>query len=187
MKTALKLFGKTFALAACAALLALSHAADVRAQGEPRPSVAFKVSSLGSPFGVQMEVEGTYTVNETYVEVNVERALIYVSEHCPYQGRRFVNALSVGLGAKAPRDSWKIESRGLPASVERTLSPGDEYRLAGLHFRIPRGEGADLSRRWLVFETEEFDLDAPEREVKGYAYAHSGRCIFTSPCGGAGR
>jgi hypothetical protein len=189
MKTALGRFGKTFALAAFAALLTLSHSAGVRAQGVPRQSGSFKVSSLNSPFGVQLEVEGTYTVNETYVEVNVERALIYVSERCPYQGRRFVSALSVGLGAKTPSGRWEIENRSLPLVVERTLSPREEYRLAGLHFQIPRSEGADMTRRWLIFETEELDLDADadERDVKGYAYAHSRGCVFTSSCGEAGR
>lgn len=185
MKTALRRLGKTFAPAAVAALLVVSQAAGARAQGSPRQAGPFKVSSLDSPFGVQLEVEGTYTVNENYVEVNVEKALIRVSERCPYQGRRFVTTLSVGLGAKTPSGRWEIENRSLPLLVERMMSPGDEYRLAGLYFQIPRSAGADLSKRWLIFETEETapDLPAPERDVKGYAYAHSRACVFANPCG----
>jgi hypothetical protein len=184
MKTALKPFRKTFALAAVAALLLLSQGADANAQAALQQTGTFKVSSLNSPFGVQLEVEGTYTVNENYVEVNVDRALVYVSERCPYKGRRFVNTLSVGLGAKTQRGGWEIENRSLPLVVERVMSPRDEYRLAGLHFQIPRNEGADLTKRWLIFETEETAPDAPEpdRDVKGYAFAHSVKCIFTSPC-----
>lgn len=183
MKTALKPFGKTFAPALVAALLLLlAQAADASAQAAPRQQGAFKVSSLGSPFGVQLEVEGTYTVNENYVEVNVDRALVYVSERCPYQGRRFVTTLSVGLGAKTPRGSWEMETRSLPLVVERTMRPREEYRLAGLSFQIPRNEGADLTKRWLVFETEETAPDAPEPDQKGYAYAHSRGCIFATPC-----
>jgi hypothetical protein len=191
MKTALNSFRKAFAPAFVAALLLLSLAADARAQAAPRQTGTFKVSSLKSPFGVQLEVEGTYAINENYVEVNVDRALVYVSERCPYQGRRFVTTLSVALGAPGTRGpgSWEIETRSLPLVVERVMSPREEYRLAGLHFQIPRNEGADLTKRWLIFETEELAPDAPEpeRDVKGYAYAHSHRCLFTTPCGEAGR
>lgn len=184
MKTALDPFKKPFALALVAALLLVAQAAGARAQAANGQTGAFKVSSLNSAFGVQLEVEGTYTVNENYVEVNVERALIYVSERCPYQGRRAVTTLSVGLGATTPRGGWEMENRSLPLFVERVMKPRDEYRLAGLHFRIPRNEGADLTRRWLVFETEELALDVPEpeRDVKGYAFAHSGRCLFANTC-----
>ena len=184
MKTALNPFRKTFALSAVAALLLLAQAADASAGGALRRTGTFKVSSLSSPFGVQVEVEGTYTANEDYVEVNVDRALIYVSERCPYQGRRFVTTLSVGLGAPSPRGSWEMENRSLPVVVEQVLRPREEYRLAGLHLQIPRSEGADLTKRWLVVETEELDLDAPEpeRDVKGYAFAHSRKCVFANPC-----
>lgn len=175
-------FGKRFALAAVAALL-LSQAAVAGARGAAPQRVPFKISSLGSAFAVQVEVEGTYTVNEDYVELNVERVLIYVSEKCPYQGRRFINKLSVGLGAVTPSGRWDTENRSLPVFVERVMSPRDEYRLAGLHFQIPRSEGADLTKRWLIVETEEMALDLPEGDkgVKGYAFAHSRRNIFATP------
>ena len=92
MRSANNTFKRTFALAAAAALLVASRPAESRALGAPPQNVPFTISSLGTPFGVQVKFEGTYTVNETYVEVNVERALIYVSEHCPYQGRRYVSS-----------------------------------------------------------------------------------------------
>lgn len=178
------IFKKTFALAAVAALL-LSQTAVAR-QEQKAP---FTISSLGTPFGVQVKFEGTYTVHETYVEVNVERAFFYVSEHCPYQGRRFVNTITVGLGALTPSGRWEMENRSLPLYVERVMSPREEYRLAGLHFQIPRNEGADLSKRWLVVAVEETAIDLPdhERDEKGYAFAHSCRSLFARPCAEAGR
>lgn len=183
MRSADRTFGKTLALAAVAALLAASQPAESRARGAVRQSAPFSISSRGTAFGVQVGVVGTYTVNETHVEVSVERVLIYVSEHCPYQGRRFINTLTVGLAKKSPRGGWEMENRGLPVFVEQVLSPREEHRLAGLHFRIPRGAHADLSERWLVVETEEVSLDAPdeERGVKGYAFAHSRRDLFAVP------
>src|SRR5215218_4851723 len=123
MKSADRTFMKTFALTAAAALPLASQPAGASAQSAARQNVPFTVSSLGTPFGVQVKIEGTYTVNETYVEVSVERAIIYVSEHCPYQGRRFVNTLAVGLATNTPRGRWEIENRGLPVFVERVLGP----------------------------------------------------------------
>jgi hypothetical protein len=180
MRSASNTFKKTFALAAVVALL-LSQPAGAR--GARQQKVPFAISSLGTPFGVQVKVEGTYTVNETYVEVSVERALVYVSEHCPYQGRRYVNTLSVGLATTTPRGRWDIENTGLPVLVQRVMGPRDEYRLAGLHFQIPRGAGTVLAKRWLVVEIEETAIDLPDdaREVKGYAFAHSRRNVFSNP------
>ena len=183
MKPAVNSFKKTFALAAVVALLLLSQPSDTGARGTRQQKAPFTISSLGTPFGVQVKVEGTYTVNENYVEVSVDRALVYVSEHCPYQGRRFVNTLAVGLATNTPRGSWEIENRSLPLPVEHVLSPREEYKLAGLRFQIPRSAGTDLTKRWLVVETEEIDLDVPddERDVKGYAFAHSRRNLFANP------
>ena len=182
MRSANRIFKKTFALAAVVALL-LSQPAGTGARGARQQKAPFTISSLGTPFGVQVKVEGTYTVNENYVEVSVDRAFIYVSEHCPYQGRRFVNTLAVGLATNTPRGSWEIENRSLPLPVEHVMRPREEYKLAGLRFQIPRSAGTDLTKRWLVVETEEIDLDVPddERDVKGYAFAHSRRNLFANP------
>ena len=186
MKPAVKSFQRTFALAAVAALLLASQPAGSRARAAVRQHMPFTISSLGTPFAVQVKLEGTYTVNETYVEVDVERAFIYVSEHCPYKGRRVVNTLAIGLATKTPSGRWEIENRSLPSYVERVMVPREEYSLAGLHFQIPRSAGADLSARWLVVETEELALDVPdnERDEKGYAFAHSRRDIFAVPDAG---
>jgi len=183
MSSADKAFRKTFGLAAVALLLLLSQPTESRVRRPVRQGTPFTISSLGSPFGVQLKVEGTYTVNETNVEVYVERALVYVSEHCPYQGRRFVRTISVGLATTTPRGRWDTENRSLPVFVEREMRPREEYRLAGLHLRIPRSEGADLSKRWLVVEAEDLALDLPEndRDREGYAFAHSRRNIFAEP------
>jgi hypothetical protein len=187
MRSADMTYRKTFALAAVAALLLASPPAGARVpQGQPQP---FVISSLGTPFAVQVAVVGTYTVSENYVDVHVERVLIRVSEHCPYQGRRFVNTIAVGLAANTPRGRWEIENRSLPVFVEHVMGPREEHRLAGLRFRIPRNEGTDLSKRWLVVETEETSLDVPdqEKDEKGYAFAHSCRSLFASPCAETGR
>ena len=185
MKSLANSFTKAFTLAAALALLLLSQPAESRTQGAAQQTGPLKISSRGTPFGVQVEMEGTYTVNEYYVEVNVEKAVIYVSEHCPYKGRRVINTLAVGLARQdGPGRAWNIENRSLPLVVERVMRPGDEYKLAGLYFQIPRDAAADLSKRWLVVETEELALDVPEesRNRKGYAFAHSCRCIFVNPC-----
>ena len=184
MRSANRIFKQTFALAAVFALL-LSQPADTYARAAHQQNTPFKISSLGTSFGVQVEIEGTYTVNEHYVELSVDRAFIYVSEHCPYKGRRFVSTLSIGLGATTPNGRWDIENSSLPLPVERVLSPREEYRLAGLHFQIPRSAGSDLSKRWLIVVTEETALDLPdnERDEKGYAFAHSRRNLFANPIG----
>lgn len=168
-------------------LLAQTPAAEAR--GGVRQTAPFKISSLGTGFGVQVELEGTYVVTDHYVDVNVERARVYVSEHCPYQGRRLVRRLSVGLAKTMPRGGWRMENRSLPVFVEQVLSPREEFRLAGLSFRIPRSADADLEQRWLVVEAEEWSLDAPEEEDggRGYAFAHSCRNLFSNPCAERGR
>jgi hypothetical protein len=184
MRSANRTFRKTFALAAVALLLLVSQPAETRArvaQEQPKP---FVISSLGSHFGVQVAVVGTYTVSEKYVDVYVEQLLIRVSEHCPYQGRRFVNTILVGLATTGKRGGWEVENRSLPVFVEHVMGPREEHRLAGLRFQIPRNEGTDLSKRWLVVETEETSLDVPDADPDktGYAFAHSCRTLFASPC-----
>lgn len=184
MKLFINSFTKALALAATLAL-PLSLPAESRAQAADERTGPLKISSRGSAFGVQVEVEGTFYVREHHVEVNIDRAVIYVSDHCPYKGRRVVHTLTLGLATAVTRGSWDIESRGVPLVIERVMRPGDEYTLNGLHFQIPRREAADLSGRWLVVQTEELALDVPEekRDQKGYAFAHSCRCIFRDPAG----
>ena len=191
MRSADRTFRRTFALAAVALLLLVSQpvrssAQNAAPQGQRQP---FTISSLGTAFAVQVAVVGTYTVSENYVDVHVERLLIRVSEHCPYQGRRFINTMAVGLAKTSPRGGWEIENRSLPVFVEHVMGPREEHRLVNLRFQIPRSEGTDLSKRWLVVDTEEMSLDVPdhERDEKGYAFAHSCRTLFASPCAEAGR
>ena len=186
MSPADRTFKRAFALVAVAALLLVSQPTATRARGaqEGPQQQPFVISSLGTAFAVQVAVVGTYTVSEDYVDVHVERLLIRVSEHCPYKGRRFINTLVVGLATTSPRGGWEIENRGLPVFVEHVMGPREEHRLVNLQFRIPRSEGTDLSKRWLVVDTEEISLDVPDGdpEAKGYAFAHSCRTLFASPC-----
>lgn len=184
MRSADMTFRKTFALAAVALLLLVSQPAETRArvvQEQPKP---FAISSLGTAFGVQVTVVGTYTISEKHVDVYVERLFIRVSEHCPYQGRRFINTLVVGLATNSKRGGWEIENRSLPIFVEHVMAPREEHRLVGLQFQIPRNEGTDLSKRWLVVATEEMSVDVPDQEKDevGYHFAHSCRTLFASPC-----
>lgn len=183
MKPAVNSLVKTFAAASVVALLLAPQPFGSRARAAVRQQVPFTISSLGTPFAVQVRIEGTYTVNESSVELDVARAFIYLSEHCPYKGRRLVSTLTVGLATKNPSGRWEIENRSLPSYVEHVMSPRDEYKLADLHFQIPRNAGADLSERWLVVETEELALDLPDndRDEKGYAFAHSRRDLFAVP------
>lgn len=184
MKPADRTFRKTFALAAVAALLLASQPSETRARVAQEQPQSFAISSLGTAFAVQVSVVGTYNVSENYVDVHVERLFIRVSEHCPYQGRRFVNTIVVGLATTSKRGGWEIENRSLPVFVEHVMGPREEHRLVNLHFRIPRNEGTDISKRWLVVATEEMALDVPdqEKDEKGYAFAHSCRHLFASPC-----
>lgn len=155
-------------------------------EGVPQP---FHFSSRGTGFGVQGEYEGTYVLRGDAVEVSVSKATIYVSENCPYQGRRLVTRLKIGLGVTfGPKGEWKIESSGEPVYIEQVMSPKDEFPLFNLFFSIPipKGENTDLAKRWLVAEIETDAMDvAPEKRRKGYVYAHSCKELFL-PAGAAG-
>src|SRR4030095_675006 len=78
---------------------------------EPQP---FHISSLGTAFGVQGDFNGTYLVRDNYIEVNVTKATLYVSEHCPYQGRSLLNQMRFALATYNEEGRWKIESSAPP-------------------------------------------------------------------------
>ena len=138
----------------------------------------FHISSRGSAFGVQGEFEGTYRITDSSVEVYVRKGSLYVSEHCPYQGRRRINYIKFGLwNQDAAR--WRIQNSASPLYLYLEMSPRDEHLLSDLHFTLPKESGTDLAKRWLVVEIQEDALDAPADEnTKGYALVHSCKDIF---------
>lgn len=88
----------------CAQPGTLEARAQSGVEPEERP---FQISSRGTPFGLQGEFEGTYRVHDYTIEVSVRKATFYVSEHCPYKGRRAVNYIQFSLAKElAPGGRW---------------------------------------------------------------------------------
>jgi hypothetical protein len=144
------------------------------AEGTP-----FHISSRGSAYGVQGEFEGTYRVTDSAVEVYVRKGALYVSEHCPYQGRRKINYIKFGLWNQEA-SGWRVENSAPPLYLHVVMSPREEHPLSDLHFTLPKEAAPDLAKRWLVVEIQEETLDAPDRDgKKGYAFAHSCEDIFS--------
>jgi hypothetical protein len=147
---------------------------------EGSDSIPFNFSSRDTAFGVQAEVGGTYLIHDDSIEVHVAKATIYVSEHCPYQGRRTINQLKFGLAVETGSEGrWKIETAGQPIALDLVMIPKEEYSLYDLHFFIPKEKSTDLAKRWFVVEIQTGALDIPqEKNKKGYVYAHSCKDIF---------
>jgi len=150
--------------------------------GDPG-SKAFHFSSRGTAFGVQGEFEGTYLIHDDSIEVSVTKATIYVSENCPYQGRRSVNELRFGLATETSSDGrWKIESAGQSLTLGLVMSPKEEYALFNLYFLIPKEASIDLTKDWFVVEIQTDPLDIPqEKNKRGYVYAFSCKDMFLPP------
>jgi hypothetical protein len=143
---------------------------------EERP---FHLSSRGSTYGVQGEFEGTYRITDSSVEVYVSKGTLYVSEHCPYQGRRRINYIKFGLW-NDDAAKWKVENSAPPLYLYVVMSPREEHAMSDLHFTLPKESALDLARRWLVVEIQEDALDAEplDEGKKGYAFVHSCTDIF---------
>lgn len=144
---------------------------------------------MGTGFGVQGTFDGEYRVYSDSIEITVTNATIYVSEKCPYQGRREVATIKFGLATEIAEKRWKTASRSESFAVGRVMSPREEYTLTSMHFSIPKESSTDMSKHWLVVELEDVTLDLGEEEKRrtGYAYAHSDRCIFSQPQSEAAR
>jgi hypothetical protein len=138
----------------------------------------FHISSRGSAYGVQGEFEGTYRINDSSIEVYVSTATLYVSEHCPYQGRRRINYIKFGLWNQGA-SKWRVENSAPPLYLYVVMSPREEHPLSDLHFSLPKESTLDLAQRWLVVEIQEDTLDTPIGDgKKGYAFVHSCKDIF---------
>ena len=104
MKSRIKLIFMCLALS-----VPTAHAQSIT-ETEDQP---FHISSRNSAFGVQGEFEGTYRVTKSSVEVYVKKGMLYVSEHCSYQGRRRINYIMFGLGNQGA-SSWRVENSAPP-------------------------------------------------------------------------
>ncbi|HEY0078914.1 MAG TPA: hypothetical protein VGB73_09740 [Pyrinomonadaceae bacterium] len=156
---------------------------ETRAQSGVEPEERpFQISSRGTPFGLQGEFEGTYRVYDYTIEVSVRKATFYVSEHCPYKGRRAINYLKFSLAKEiAPGGRWDTEKAARALELSLVLKPGDEFALYDLHFTLPKEPETDLSTRWLVVAMQEDALDVPrKKDLRGYSFAHSSRDVFST-------
>ncbi len=161
-------------------LLSGTLAAQSQTVSDAKP---FHFSSRGTGFGVQGEFFGAYIVGDDSIQVNVTKATIYVSEHCPYQGQRGINQLRFGLAKEVnPDGGWKIETAAPPTLLGIVMRPKDERTFYGLYFVIPKKSGIDLTKRWFVVEIQEGDFDVSAGQSAfstGYAFAHSCKDIFS--------
>ncbi|HKQ51763.1 MAG TPA: hypothetical protein VJT74_05295 [Pyrinomonadaceae bacterium] len=155
-----------------------AHAQQVVAEGE---TAAFHISSLDTPFAMQGDFEGEYTVYPEAIRVRLTKALVRVGTHCPYKGRREFRAVSFWLATTNPETGkWKRAFTSQKHLVRTVMLPGDEYRFDGAEFLIPKEAATDLSRHWFVVEMEDVALEVPSKggAVEGYAFANSCPDVF---------
>jgi hypothetical protein len=119
--------------------------------------------------------EGEIRIHPRQVDVFVEQGTIYLRP--TGQWRRKITVMRACL-AKRTNEGWHIDRTSKSYSIERMMSPGDEYKLKDVTFSIQKGKSTDLSKYWLLFEIEQ----RSERSGStGYSYAHSDRDIFVKP------
>ncbi|HEV7843182.1 MAG TPA: hypothetical protein VGO69_05765, partial [Pyrinomonadaceae bacterium] len=142
-------------------------------------AVPFHFSSYDTGFAMQGDFEGEYRVYPRSVEISLSKAVIRISEHCPYKGRREFAALSFRLATNTPDGKWDMVFESQKFFVNRIMIPGDEYPLEPTRFSIPKEETTDLSKHWLVVQLDDNTLDDPQgRHIPGFAFAHSSKDIF---------
>ena len=153
--------------------------AQVASQSNP---LAFTMSSVNTGFGLQGEFEGKYRIYPDRVEVWFTKADIAASKDCPYQGRRLLTALKIGLATNTENKAWKIAYPSEQFAVGQVISIGETHQLGEFELTIPLNDKIDLSRYWLVVQLEANALDLPEASGRiGYYYAHS-RCDIFAKC-----
>ena len=159
-------------------LLLSTSAAYAQSTGELEER-DFHISSRGSSYGVQGEFQGTYRITASSVEVYVSKGVLYVSDRCPYQGRRRINYIKFGLW-NDDAAKWKVENSAPPLYLYVIMSPREEHAMSDLHFSLPKESALDLAKRRLVVEIQEDALDAKplDEERKGYAFVHSCADVF---------
>jgi hypothetical protein len=146
---------------------------------EPRPH-QFVISNMKTAFATQGDFEGEYRIYKDRIVLHMTKAIIRISDHCPYDGRRLITALRFGL-AESTEKSWK-PSNLVGFHLNRIMVPNDGFDLGEMEFSIPRDDSFDLSMRWLVVQIDETALDGViEENPNGYSFAHSQRDIFARP------
>ena len=162
-----------------AAILLLCPLAP-RAQASLEPeAIPFHISSFETPFAMQGDFEGEYRVYPESIEVSLSRAVIRISEHCPYKGRREFGAIRFMLGTELANGKWDIAFKSPKLFVGRIMNPGDEYSLGAVRFYIPKEETTELAKHWFVVQMDDLVLDHPKgTPVEGFAFAQSCKDIF---------
>jgi hypothetical protein len=159
-------------------LIALAVVCHAQTTGEPE-AVPFRISSFATPFAMQGEFEGEYRILPDSVEIIIKKAVVRISTHCPYKGRRQLGTITLGLATTFGEKGWRRSTVSQPFIVERVMSSGDEVELGAMYFSIPRYADLDLQKHWLLVQMNELVLDLPgEKPLEGYAFAHSCRDIF---------
>jgi hypothetical protein len=165
-------------IALVAILLLCPLASRAHALAEPE-AVPFHISSYDTGYGMQGDFVGEYRVYPKSIEISLSKAVIRISQHCPYKGRREFAALSFRLATNTPDGKWDMDFESQKLIVKRIMTPGDEYSLDPIQFSIPKEETTDLSQHWFVVQMDDLVLDHPRgRLVEGFAFAHSCRDIF---------
>lgn len=165
-----------------ALLLLYPFANKSQASTEPQ-AVPFHISSFDTPFAMQGDFEGEYRVYPNSIEISLSKAVIRISEHCPYKGRRDFTALGMILATDGPNGKADKRLKSQKHIVGRIMYPGDEYSLGTVNFSIPKEETTDLSKHWLVIYMDELVLDHPKKQepMQGFSLAISCRDIFSQP------
>ena len=142
-------------------------------------SIPFHISSIGTPFAMQTDVEGEFKVNADSVEVTITKSLVRISDHCPYKGERRLGFIRAGLARLINGEQWNIITRSKEFAIEKVMLPNDEFAPGPIELTIPVEEGMDLSQYWIVVELDDNIWDVAKQKWKnGRAYAHSRRDIF---------
>jgi hypothetical protein len=172
---------KLLIITLAAMLLLCPLAPKAEASLEPQ-AVPFHFSSYGTPFAMQGDFEGEYRVYPESVEVSLTKAVIRISEHCPYKGRRQFDAIRFMLGTVLPDGKHHIAFKSNKLVIGRIMMSGDVYDLGAVHFSIPKEETTELAKHWFVVQMDDLTLDNPKGfPVEGYAFAQSCTDIFTQP------
>jgi hypothetical protein len=153
-----------------------------RAQDASEPeAIPFHITSYNTPFAMQGDFEGEYRVYPTSIEVSLSKAVIRISEHCPYKGRREFGGLGFILASEGANGKVDKRFKSQKLVVGRIMNPGDEYSLGSIHFSIPKEETTDLSKHWFAIWMDDLVLDHPTKRnpVQGFSLAISCKDIFT--------
>src|ERR1700724_1221031 len=65
------------------------------------------------------------------------KGALYVSEHCPYPGRRRINYIKFGLW-NDDAAKWRVENSAPPLYLYAIMSPREELATSDLDFSLPK-------------------------------------------------